>query len=296
MALQRLAAKRTASAAAVDGEIYMLDPDQDEPLSRMSSNVTDSEASCNKNQFHHSVQYTTRSDKSKLNRTLTDEENALTTVLERSFKTALEVPFAPEVLNSLDEMQDYYQTFAYGYAKVVIKFLKGIEDFKQLDMEVQVKCLKGSIQCCFVLIAAYNFDNLEKNFVVNDIRVRLEDLKEAFASYAESTEFFFYHILSMQDTPFKDPCLMAIFALILVFSPSWENLIQRRYISNIQNKYLILMKHYLEANYSYQKGKEYFARIFQKLNSLREQKRQRQMIVAELGDKMPSFAKEIWQG
>ena len=305
MAVHELSSERTATASVDESTskttiavVNMSEPEErvQLPQSKSWQYIRDSEAGASSKQIYPPLlQPVTKSDKAKSNRILTDEEKVLIGFLEGSFNTALKTPFAAEVPSLLEEMQDYYQTFASGYAKKVIKFVKCVNDFSQLDMDLKVNCLKESMGCCLVLVAAYDFDNSEKCFIVNDIKVRVDNLKKAFAQHKDSTELLINHVLSMQNTLFKDPCVMAMFTVILVFSPFWENLIQRRHLSNIQNKYLILLKHYLEANYSYGKGKEYFVFILQKLNSLRELKRQRQAVVAELRDTLSPFAKEIFQ-
>ena len=253
------------------------------------------EAGSSRKLYHHHVEQSSmKVGRPKNNRTLTDEEKSLIDLLGKRFNSALKASFAAEVPSSMVEMQDFYNTFASGYAKKVINLIKSVEDFSQLDMEVKVNCLKGSIQCCMVLLLAYNFDKEENCFIVNDIKVRLEDLKNAFMLHKDSTEILINLVMSMQNALFKDPCVMAMFSVVLVFSPFWDNLVQRRHLSNIQNRYLILLKHYLEAYYSYGKGKEYFTLILQKLNSLRELKNLRQGITDGLQDKLSAFAKEIW--
>lgn len=232
-----------------------------------------------------------------MHRKLTEEENELIQTLEVNFSKALELDLSEGVTDSqsIKEINGVYNMIAMTWAKMFLKFVKTVDDFKRLDIETQISSLKESVRCCLMIIAAYTFDRQGNNLVLHDIKIPLEDFKKTFSIYKETTEKLVNIFLSMQDVPFKDPFLLAIFELIIVFYPAWNNVTPRAYLSNLQNKYLILLKHYLEAKYSFRKGKEYFALVLQRFQFMKEVAAERKDIVSKAGaDKLEPFAKELF--
>jgi hypothetical protein len=61
---------------------------------------------------------------------------------------------------------------------------------------------------------------------------------------------------------------MVLFQVLVLFSPDGPHVIMRELISNIQDRYLILLKHYLEAKYTYSKTSEMFPLLMTKMREL----------------------------
>ena len=235
-------------------------------------------------------------------RTLTEEEKQLILSLEMNFRMAVETPYKSDdhpqcdITDALAHMDGVYNTIAMTWAKMLLKFIKTVKDFRALDIETQINSLKASIRCCLMIIAAYTYDTKENNLVLYDIKIPLEEFKKTFTVYKETTEKLVSIFLGMQTEPFKDPSLMAIFEMIIVFYPAWDNVGQRTHMSNLQDKYHVLLKHYLEAKYSFTKGKEYFALILGKFNFMKQVATERKEIIANMGaDKLAPFAKELFE-
>ena len=227
-------------------------------------------------------------------RSLTDEENKLINYLEMNFKTAANTNLETEYPNSIKEINDIYN-LAVIWAKKFLKYIKAIDDFKQLDMETQITTLKTSIRSCGMTVAAYTFDTEQNCFVLQDIRTSVDKFLRIFGPFREMTERFVDTVQSMQDAFFKDPGLLSIFELVLIFSPAWDDLNQRKRLSDLQNKYLILLEHYLEAKYSFSKGNELFARVMQKFMQVKDVANERKEIIKQIGtDKLAPIAKEFF--
>jgi len=54
----------------------------------------------------------------------------------------------------------------------------------------------------------------------------------------------------------------------VLFSPDGPHVIMRELVSNIQDRYLILLKHYLEAKYTYSRSAEMFPQLMSKVKEL----------------------------
>lgn len=226
-------------------------------------------------------------------RNLTEEENKLTHFLEVSFQTALETREALD-FPDLVEINDFYNA-AMVWFKMFLKFVKNIDDFKQLDIEAQISLLKANIRPCGMLISAFTFDSTGKSFVIQDIKIGVNDILKGFAAYGETTERFIQITQSLQDEIFKDPCLIAILELVLVFSPAWEELNKRKSLSDLQDKYIILLKHYLEAKHSYSREKELFALVMGKLWAMKTVTDERRHIIQRIeSDRLDPVAQELF--
>lgn len=71
----------------------------------------------------------------------------------------------------------------------------------------------------------------------------------------------------------NDLTIVVILLVLVLFSPEGQHVVARELVSNIQDRYLILLKHYLEAKYTYVRTAEMFPQLISKikeLNSLAE--------------------------
>jgi len=56
--------------------------------------------------------------------------------------------------------------------------------------------------------------------------------------------------------------------VLVLFSPDGPHVIMRELVSNIQDRYLILLKHYLEAKYTYSRSADMFPQLMTKMKEL----------------------------
>lgn len=200
-------------------------------------------------------------------RILSEKEQNCLTQLKGKFVSAMETHLTG-FSDALTEVKDFLNT-SMIWAKKLVTYVKSVEDFKQLSSEAQVKSIKSCVRSALTLIGAYRYDISRNSYFIQGIYVSVDMFMRAFSSHKEVAEMFVNACLSMQDDWYKDTCLHALFHLILLFNPDGEGLLQRELMSDLQNKYLILLKHYLESKYSFSKSKEYFALLLQRSRELR---------------------------
>ena len=152
-----------------------------------------------------------------------------------------------------------------------IAYLKHVEDFTSLDQKTQILLLKSRMMNSLVLRASYDYhkDNHSYNLVHTDKPVECDNLKEAFG--AENTEYvekLFQLNKSLQDKYGKDSKMYTILHLIVLFNPCVPDLKNCQFVSDLQIKYITLLKHYLESRFSYSESKTHFAFLLQKLNEV----------------------------
>ena len=63
---------------------------------------------------------------------------------------------------------------------------------------------------------------------------------------------------------------MALLHVIIIFSPEGQHVVARQLVSNIQDKYLVLLKHYLESKYMYSRAAEMYPQLMAKMKELKE--------------------------
>lgn len=228
-------------------------------------------------------------------RSLTVDENKLINFLETSFKTAMEsnCAWVKDIPESVTEAEDFYNVAMIWCGKF-LQFIKTVDDFKQLSMETKISAVKKNIRFCGLVVMAYTFEAERNCFVMQNMRARVDMFMEIFSAYRETTEKLVHIIQSMQGGLFKDPSLIAILELILIFCPAWDGLNERKHLSDLQNKYLVLLKHYIEAKYSYSRGKELFALVMQKCVELKDIIVAREEVFAHSDkDKLSYIAREF---
>ena len=200
-------------------------------------------------------------------RQLSEKEKSFLSELERKYVSATET-IVPGFSESLDEVTDFLNT-SMIWAKKLVTYVKSVEDFKLLSKEAQVLSIKSSVRMALTLLGAYRLDVSKNSFFIQGTYVAVDLFMRAFSSHKDVAEMFINTCFSMQEKWFKDPMLHALFHLILLFSPDGPELLQQELMSSLQDKYLILLKHYLEYKYSFSKCKVYFALVLKRARELR---------------------------
>ena len=201
-------------------------------------------------------------------RRLSEKEKSFLHDLETKYVSATEM-VVPGFSESLDEVKDFLNT-SMIWAKKLVTYVKSVEDFKLLSKDAQLLSIKSSVRMALTLLGAYRLDVSRKSFFIQGMYVPVDMFMKAFSSHKNVAEMFINICFSMQDDWFKDPLLHALFHLILLFSPDGPELLQHELMSSLQDKYMILLKHYLECKYSYSTCKDYFAIVLKRARELRE--------------------------
>jgi len=67
-----------------------------------------------------------------------------------------------------------------------------------------------------------------------------------------------------------DLTVVVLLIVIVLFSPEGPHTVTRELVSNIQDRYLILLKHYLESRYTYVRAAVMFPELMSKMKELKE--------------------------
>ncbi|KAL8609037.1 hypothetical protein ACOMHN_065263 [Nucella lapillus] len=183
---------------------------------------------------------------------LSEEERSLLTQLSAAYQdtvlTVLQGKPPRENIHGLTH--EIYLHECEREASQAVSFAKRMEDFRQLRLDEQIALLKAStcqvlgIRSCALYIA-------EKDaWLTSEGYFTLTECLQLFPDHPQTTAFVnFCRII--KSIVKNDVTLYALLHCLVLFDPSDERIIDRQLINSIRDKYIILLRHYLESLYSY---------------------------------------------
>ncbi|KAK7109868.1 vitamin D3 receptor B-like isoform X3 [Littorina saxatilis] len=168
-------------------------------------------------------------------------------------------------------------------ANNVVKLMKGLSDYRTLQVEDQLAALKACAMRTLILKGAACF------VVERDAWIK---------AYGELPVSLFVRVtghekLILQHAAFckslktllkNDVTMYALLQCVVLFDPRQPNIADRQLVNTLRDKYLQLLKHYLESQVSYEHAEDYMEHLKDKLAEL-----------TVLGQKMTNMFKE-WTG
>lgn len=205
---------------------------------------------------------------------LTDEERALLTQISATYQnTILRLPkkggaseHTERSFNSitLEDLLGRCDVCANN----VVKLMKGLVDYRQLQVEDQLATLKACAMRTLILKGAACFV-VERDAWIKaygelpvSLFVRVtghEKLIRQHAEFCRSLKTFFRN----------DITLYALLQCVMLFDPRGPNIADRQVVNTFRDKYLLLLKHYLESQVSYAYSESYMDYIREKLAELK---------------------------
>lgn len=153
----------------------------------------------------------------------------------------------------------------------LIRFAKRIDDFMSLNQDLQIALLKGATLNCIFLRSAWLYCIENDSWITQAGFVPSSILKKTTAHVM--SELHNDHVRmcrQMKELAKEDITLYVIMQVISLFSPECANLTNRALISNVQDTYLILLKHHIEANYSYEIARSFTLKLLLKLTEMKQ--------------------------
>ena len=151
----------------------------------------------------------------------------------------------------------------------LIKFIKRMQDFQQLSQEDQIAALKSSVISSLLLRSAF-FYSIENDAWLTPTGTISTSILKKTTGFGEIHDMHTSYCRTLKEITGDDFGLFALLQIIVVFDPDGETIVDRESVSNIQDKYLVLLKHYLEAEFSFMKGQDYFATLMQKIADMKQ--------------------------
>ncbi|XP_013392881.1 nuclear hormone receptor HR96 isoform X2 [Lingula anatina] len=208
-------------------------------------------------------------DATPTTRRLTDEELLLITSLQNLYSATLGyvVDEAVSQRNSLSNLVN----MTGNIVRKLIKFAKKLQDFMSLSQDLQIVLLKGATMNCILLRSAAYYDVDKDAWITPHGEIPTLILKNVTShTMMPLYEDHLYICRRLKEAAGNDVNLFVLLHVLSVFSPEYANVARRALISNIQDRYCVLMKHYIEATYSYSQAVSLYPTLLQRLSEIKQ--------------------------
>ncbi|PAA83010.1 hypothetical protein BOX15_Mlig025213g2 [Macrostomum lignano] len=152
--------------------------------------------------------------------------------------------------------------------KKLILFAKKLPDFVSLSQPCQIALLKGVVICTLFLRSAVHYHRDRDVWLTPKGEVPTAILKEipGFAELYDDHLRFCRQFKLL----FQDPYLVPIVQVLLLFTPDRPSVGDRTLVSNVQDRYICLLKHYLEGRTSFTEARRKLPKILLLLEDLQD--------------------------
>lgn len=166
-------------------------------------------------------------------------------------------PTLNELINSTNET-----------VRQLIRFVGKVNDFQSMHKDDQISCLKNSVMQSVLLRSACVYI-LEKDvFLSPKGEVPTIILERAI----NNTTLYGAHVnfcRSIKSIFLNNYTLWALAQILALFNPCGAIILDRELLSSLQDKYIILLKHYLESEFSFTYAQDYLVAIQDMLRDLK---------------------------
>lgn len=144
--------------------------------------------------------------------------------------------------------------------KRLIKFIKRLEDFQKLSKEDQIAALKACVLSSLVLRSSC-FYNIERDSWMTGSGEISTSILQKSTGYSELHKIHTNFCRTLKEVVHDDKVLFSLIQVICIFNPDSKDVNEKCLMSNLQDKYVILLKHYLEWKFSYASARSIFAKL-----------------------------------
>lgn len=203
-------------------------------------------------------------------RRLTDDENHAIQELVQVYDLSFTVDLEPLIhIKQLDPSLNQLVNQSSITVLRLIKFAKRLNDFVRLPQECQIGILKGTWIHMLLLRSVALYDTERDVWVTPRGDIPTEILKNA-TGFVQLHDDHVCYCKNIKQIVRDDLTIVVVLLIIVLFSPEGPHVITREVVSNLQDKYLLLLKHYLESKYTYTRAADMFPQLMSKMKELKE--------------------------
>ncbi|WAR22205.1 VDR-like protein [Mya arenaria] len=162
--------------------------------------------------------------------------------------------------------------------KKLVSFCKQMEDFQKVPQKEQLLLLKQCVFSAIIIRSAwfYSIDKDAWNTASGEISAKILKTLVSYNQVYEQHTMFCRKVKTMFS---DDPHLFSLVQLLCVFDPMCPNVQNKTAISNLHDKYLLLLRHYLEWKYSFKETPLMFREIVNLLVEIKDVVKVHNMII-----------------
>ncbi|GFR58101.1 nuclear hormone receptor HR96-like isoform X2 [Elysia marginata] len=150
----------------------------------------------------------------------------------------------------------------------LIVFVKNLEDFKLLSQDDKMAALKACVMNTLLLRSTVFYIVERDAWITPNGEVPSSILRNA-TGFVSLHNHHVYYCRRVKSMALDDFSVYALLQALVVFDPAGANICNRVQMSSLQDRYLILLKHYFESIYSYEFAKEYYVSALDRLCDLK---------------------------
>ena len=203
---------------------------------------------------------------------LTVEERASLTHLTSSYQSVTSV-FAPEDQERMRQWDSFCMEkaiFALEHAmRQYVQFARVIPEFQSLSQGDQIAVLKASaLQWYHIRTASYFIP--ERRAWVNFFGAVAESELGSFFGDAHGVQQYADFCEGLKFVVKNDTTLYALMQALVLFDPRDANIENRVLVNNIKDKYMVLLKHHLESQFSFLHADRYLVEMMEQILDLQQ--------------------------
>uniref|UniRef100_A0A1I8H2R5 Nuclear receptor domain-containing protein n=1 Tax=Macrostomum lignano TaxID=282301 RepID=A0A1I8H2R5_9PLAT len=152
--------------------------------------------------------------------------------------------------------------------KKLILFAKKLPDFIGLGQACQIALLKGAVIGTLFLRSAVHYDRERDVWVTPKGDVPTAILKDI-PGFAELHDDHLKFCRLFKDL-LRDPFLVPLVQVLALFTPDRPNVTDRSAVADVQDRYICLLKHYLEGHCGFTEARRLLPRILSAMEELHD--------------------------
>ncbi|KAL4232321.1 zinc ion binding [Mactra antiquata] len=152
----------------------------------------------------------------------------------------------------------------------LISFVKGLEDFVPLNTDEKTTILKSCVLSSILLRSARFYNPESDAWMSGSGEEICTSILLKSTGYAELHVLHTNFCRSLKSVISNNLTLFGLMQVLCVFNPAYEEHVDKKKVSDIQDKYLLLLKHYLEWCHSYEASRKLFAKLVDLLVDLKD--------------------------
>lgn len=230
----------------------------------------------------------------QLLRILNEEEDYQIGEVISAYRQSLEIVVESDVSRDRASFTDLVNIAEISVRRV-IDMAKKIKSFKALSQKDQITLLKGGSIELLIIRSVINYDTEKQQFLDpydTESAAMTEEQFQIAASGLFDDHMKF--VRSLANDMRADETVLILLLVVSLFSPDRPGLEDKDYVLQEQDKYALLLCHYLESKHAPHLAKQFYPRLLMKLTDIRNLNEEHSQVLLKVNpDGIQPLMKEV---